>query len=153
MHGDRLFKWKSFQSSHRDRQLQLEMLLAGPGSLQTTHAKFMYILSMVLPCIAPSKSRVLPVQLVVLQNVAQQPLSRRFPGFLALGSLALGPVWSRWSATSHLPWPSGLEQPVCAAMARPHVCFPEWFTHTWCALPQDGHTLPLWAGSYDIWAG
>lgn len=153
MHGDRLFKWKSFQSSHRDRQLQPEMLLAGPGSLHTTCAKLMHTLSMVLPCMAPSKSRVLPVQLVVLQNVAQQPLSRRFLGFLALGSLALGPVRSRWAATSHLPWPSGLGEPVCTAMACPHVCVPDWFTHTWCALPQGGYTLPLWAGSCDIWAG
>lgn len=123
------------------------MLLAGPGSLHTTCAKLMHTLSMVLPCMAPSKSRVLPVQLVVLQNVAQQPLSRRFLGFLALGSLALGPVWSRWAATSHLPWPSGLGEPVCTAMARPHVCVPTGLLTPGVSFLRAGTPCPFGQGA------
>lgn len=129
------------------------MPLAGPGSLQPTRSRLTYALSTVLPRTATSESRVLPAQLVVPQNVAQQPLSRRFSDFPALGSLALGPVWSRWAAASHPPWPYWLEQPMCTAemphapcgplaVAHPCVCVCDRCAHTWCALPQGGHTLP-----------
>lgn len=74
---------------------------------------------------APSKSRVLPVQLVVLQNVAQQPLSRE-------------DSWVFWH-WDPLPWEPVPEQvgsnlsPAVAQWAR-RACVHSYGTPT-CLCP------------------
>lgn len=145
MHGDRLFRVKSFQSSHRDRQLQPEMLLAGPGSLHTTCAKLMHTLSMVLPC-GPFQSESFLCSWWSCKMLLNSPFLE-IPGFSGTGipcpgasseqvGSNLSPAVAQWARRACV---HNYGMPTC-------LC-PDWFTAPGVASSRAGTPCPFGQGA------